>query len=52
MRRKPVKYRIEKNIYWPMDYEFKKGNTATVVVEFTVNEEGKVVDAEVYTPLH
>jgi TonB family protein len=43
---------LAKNLYWPKGYEFNNGNTAVVVVEFTINEEGKVENEEVVVPLY
>ncbi|HET6994203.1 MAG TPA: TonB family protein [Chitinophagaceae bacterium] len=43
---------LRKNLYWPRNLEFNNGNMAVVVVEFTVNEQGKVEDEEVVIPFH
>jgi TonB family protein len=43
---------LEENVYWPDGYQFNNGNMAVVVVEFTINEEGKTEDVEVAIPFH
>ena len=45
------KYLLKK-LYWPHGLQFSNGNMATVGVEFTITEEGKIEDAEVVTPFH
>lgn len=41
-----------KKIYFPRLYEITNADTATVEVSFVVNEDGKVIDVFVSTPLH
>ncbi len=43
---------LGKNLYWPPDYKFTNGDMATVVIQITINEEGKPEDVEVVTPFH
>ncbi len=43
---------ISSQLYFPSHLEFKNVATASVVVTATVDEEGKVIDAEVAVPLH
>jgi antitoxin component YwqK of YwqJK toxin-antitoxin module len=43
---------LEKNLYWPPGLKFKTPAAVTVGVSFSVDENGKVVDAEVYMPFH
>jgi TonB family protein len=43
---------LEKNLYWPRGLQFATGNMAVVVVEFTINELGKVENEEVVVPFH
>lgn len=45
------KYLADK-IYWPEEYTITNTNKATVVTQFTINEEGKIEDAFVVTPFH
>lgn len=46
-----MKY-LEKNAYWPPGLEFNEDVSAAVVVDFDIDEEGKIVRVEVVTPLH
>jgi TonB family protein len=43
---------VEKSLYWPTGYQFVTGTMAVVVVDFTINEEGKPVDVEITIPFH
>ncbi len=43
---------LSKNVYWPDGYRFNNGNMAVVVVELTINEEGKPEDVFVAVPFH
>lgn len=43
---------LEKKLFWPNGLEFSNGDRAVVVVQMEVDENGKVVDAEVVTPFH
>jgi TonB family protein len=43
---------LGKNLYWPAGYQFAEGDMAVVVIDLTVNEEGKVEDVEVAIPFH
>lgn len=43
---------IAKNTKWPHGLQLKNTNTVTVVISFTINEEGKPEDVEVYIPFH
>lgn len=43
---------LQTQLYFPSNYEFKNGSVNTIVVSGTINEEGKVIDAEVTVPLH
>ncbi len=43
---------LNKALYFPSDWKFTNGDEAAVVVEATVDEEGKVVDAEVIIPFY
>lgn len=43
---------LENKLYWPVGYKFDNGDMAVVVIELTINEDGKVADAEVVTPFH
>lgn len=45
------KYLLDKT-YWPEEYKITNTNTATVVTQFTINEDGKIEDAFVSTPFH
>ena len=43
---------LEKNLYWPSNLEFTTPAAVTVGVDFTVDENGKVIGAEVSLPFH
>lgn len=43
---------LEKKLYWPTGYQFREGNQAAVSIMFTIDEEGKVMDAYVDVPFH
>lgn len=41
---------LEKNSYWPPGLKLVNTNTVTVGVQFTINEEGKIENIEMYSP--
>lgn len=41
---------LGKNIYWPSNFEFNTSATVTVVVDFSIDENGKVADIEISLP--
>lgn len=43
---------LDKSLYWPTDYQLSEAATITVGVEFTVDENGKIIDPHVYLPFH
>lgn len=43
---------VYKNIYWPTGYKLENTDKVTVIVSFTVNEEGKVEDVEMEIPFY
>ena len=43
---------LNENLYWPQGYHFSKGDMAVVVLQLTINEEGKPENVEVVTPFH
>ncbi len=43
---------LSKKLYWPTGYQFTNGDQAVVVLEITLNEEGKAENVEVATPFH
>jgi len=43
---------MEKNLYWPEGFALKNTSVIVVPVSFTVDEEGKLQDAEVVVPFH
>lgn len=43
---------LDNKLYWPTGLAFENGNMAAVEARFTVNEEGKVEDVWIATPLH
>jgi antitoxin component YwqK of YwqJK toxin-antitoxin module len=43
---------LSKNLYFPSHLDFENGYTALVIVAITINEEGKIGNAEVTLPLH
>jgi TonB family protein len=46
-----MKY-LERNLFFPPGYEIINGDKAAVVVEFTVDKEGKATDVRIATPFH
>ena len=46
-----VKY-LQKQIYFPQQFQIVNADKAVVVVTFTINEDGKVEDIEVSTPFY
>lgn len=43
---------LSKHLYWPSNLQFTTAAQVTVGVDFTVDENGKVIDAEVSLPFH
>jgi TonB family protein len=43
---------LSRTLYFPDQYKFSNGDEATVVVSATINEDGKVMDAEVVVPFY
>jgi TonB family protein len=43
---------LNKNLYFPPNYQFVNGDKAGVVVSFTIDESGKVTDVDIATPFH
>jgi hypothetical protein len=43
---------LERNLYFPHGYVISNGDTAPMVVEFTIDENGKVVDISIEAPFH
>ena len=43
---------LSKKLYWPDGYQFTNGDQAVVVLQITLNEEGKPENVEVATPFH
>ena len=43
---------LEKNLYWPPGLKFTTAGHVTVGVSFAIDENGKVIDAEIYMPFH
>jgi TonB family protein len=43
---------LEKNLYWPPGLKFTTPAAVTVGISFVVDENGKVIDAEVSMPFH
>ena len=43
---------LSKTLYFPDQYKFTNGDEATVVVSATINEDGRVIDAEVVVPFY
>jgi TonB family protein len=46
-----IKY-LGKKLYWPANLAFKTPGSVTVGISFTIDENGKVTDAEVSMPFH
>lgn len=46
-----VKY-MEKSVYWPQGVVLTNTEFVTIGISYTINEEGKPVDVEVYTPFN
>ena len=43
---------LDKSLYWPTDYQLSEAATVTVGVEFTVDENGNIIEPHVYLPFH
>jgi TonB family protein len=43
---------LQNNLYWPNGYAFTNGDMAVVVVDITINEDGKPENTEVSVPFH
>ncbi len=43
---------LEKNLYWPSGLKFSTAAEVTVGVNFTIDENGKISEVEVYMPFH
>jgi antitoxin component YwqK of YwqJK toxin-antitoxin module len=43
---------LEKNLYWPPGLKFTTPAAVTVGIGFAIDENGKVIDAEVFMPFH
>ena len=43
---------LEKNLYFPNNYQITNGDKAVVVMEFSIDTDGKVTDVNVATPFH
>lgn len=43
---------LYQQLNWPDGYQFKNGTMAVVVVDLTIDENGKVIDVEVAVPFH
>ena len=43
---------VETKLFWPNRYNFSRGNKATVVINFYINEDGKVENAYIDIPFH
>ena len=43
---------LQKNLYWPHDVKLAGEGAVTVSVYFVINEEGKIEDAVINTPVH
>jgi TonB family protein len=43
---------LEKSLYWPDGFKITNSNAVVVLVEMTINEEGKPEDVEVTIPFH
>ena len=43
---------LSKALYFPDNYQFTNGDQAAVVIDAAIDEDGKVVDAEVATPFY
>ena len=43
---------LQKNLHWPQRLEFKTAVAVTIGVDFVVDENGKVINAEVWMPFH
>jgi len=46
-----VKY-LDGHLHWPSDYTIVNSDQVTVVVSFTIDEDGKVIDAYISMPFH
>lgn len=43
---------LEKNLYFPAHYQIVNGDKAVVVVNFTIDENGKITNTDLHTPFH
>ena len=43
---------LSNKLFWPANYQFSNGNMAVVAVDITINEDGKLENAEVGIPFH
>ncbi|MBP6430863.1 MAG: energy transducer TonB [Ferruginibacter sp.] len=43
---------LDRKLFWPNGFKFQGGGKATIIVMFTINEQGKVEDAYIDIPLH
>ena len=43
---------VSKRLYFPNQYTFSNGHFASVVVSYTINEDGQLINAEVTVPFH
>lgn len=43
---------LEKNLYFPAQYKIVNGDKAVVVVNFMIDENGKITDVNLQTPFH
>lgn len=43
---------LNRKLYWPPNYKFSESGTVTVGVEFTIDENGKIIDPYIYLPFH
>lgn len=44
--------KIESKLYWPDGYKFENGNMASTVIDIMLDENGKIMNAEVVVPFH
>lgn len=43
---------LERNLIWPLGYQFENRDKVVMKVNFTINEAGKVEDVYIVTPVH
>ena len=43
---------LEKNLYWPQGLKFSTPASVTIGIDFAIDENGKVTDAEISMPFH